>query len=157
MAAAWWAAATGATRRLAVALAGATLVVNALGVVTRAQAVAPDPGPLLAALEQVGCTRGYSAGPLYHLVFETGEALVLAPLQKDRFPAYDAIVAEAAAPCYVYRADQTDKRQHEQFLAGLQTAGVSYRELGVPPYTVLHEFTPRERLTPALVEQARRR
>jgi hypothetical protein len=157
MAGAWWAATTGAARPWAVALAVAALVVNGFGVVARAQAEAPDHGPLLAALERVGCTRGYSAGPLYHLVFETGEEIVLAPLQKDRFPAYDGIVAAASDPCYVYRADQAEKRHHEQFLAGLQVAGVSWRELGVPPYTVLHGFTPRARLTPELVAQARER
>jgi len=155
MAGAWWAAAAGRARRWAAALAAATVVVNGVGVTARAQAEAPDHRPLLEALARVGCTRGYSAGPLYHLVYETGESLVLAPLQKDRFPFYDAIVAAAADPCYVYRADQGDKRQHERFLAGLQLAGISYRELDVPPYTVLHAFTPRARLTPALVERAR--
>jgi hypothetical protein len=160
LAGAWWAGAGSHGRRLAAVLIGVAFATNAAGLVDRATATAEPSSrtiQLVETLRDLGCTHGYSAGPLYHVVFATREEIVLAPLQKNRVPAYDDLVAAAPAPCYVYRADQTEKRQHRQFVAGLAAAGVSYATAESPPYVVLHGFAPRGRLTTDLIQTARER
>ena len=73
---------------------------------------------LLALLDEHGLTRCYSAGPLYHLVFASNEEVVIAPLQKDRYPAYNDELERAGNICYVFRDDQQRKRksQHQILL-----------------------------------------
>lgn len=98
----------------------------------------------------------YSASPLYHLVFRGGEKVVMAPLQKDRYPAYNAVIEEAESICYVFREDQQQKRQHLAMLDLLRGRGVRYRQSEVGPYRVLHDFEPRRSVTAADVEEVRR-
>ncbi|MFN2376520.1 MAG: ArnT family glycosyltransferase [Candidatus Binatia bacterium] len=98
----------------------------------------------------------YSASPLYHLVFRGGEKVVIAPLQKDRYPAYNAVIEETESICYVFREDQQDKRQHLAMLDLLRGRGVRYRQTEVGPYRVLHDFEPRRSVTAADVEGVRR-
>jgi hypothetical protein len=156
MAGAWWAEAPPGRRRLAAGLIGAALLTNGAALASWACARPADhTSTLVETLRSAGCTRGYSAGPLYHVVFQTREAIILAALQKNRIPEYDAVVAAADRPCYVYRTDQTRKRQHRQFLAEITAAGVTFATLPAPPYYVLHDFTPRARLTAELVQRAR--
>ncbi len=97
----------------------------------------------------------YSASPLYHLVFRGGESVVISPLQKDRYPAYDARIEETERVCYVYREDQSDKRQHLAMLALLDAKGVRYRTDDVGPYRVLHDFEPRRAIRAEDVEAVR--
>jgi hypothetical protein len=151
----WWA--DGPRSRLAACLIGAMLATNAVALTAWARATPLDrAGTLIATLERIGCSRGYSAGPLYHVVYRTREAIVLAALQKNRIPEYDRVVAADPEPCYVYRADQTRKSQHRQFLQELAAAGITYESVASPPYQVLHRFTPRSALTAQLVERARK-
>jgi len=111
---------------------------------------------LLAWLDERDIHACYSASPLYHLVFRGGEAVVISPLQKDRYPAYDAAIEEAERVCYVFRADQADKRQHLAMLALLDAKGVRYRTDEVGPYRVMHDFDPRRAIRAEDVEVVRR-
>ena len=106
-------------------------------------------------LQGQGITAGYSASPLYHLVFAGGEKVVLSPLQKDRYPAYDAVVEAADSICYVFRDDQAGKRQHQAMMALLESRGVRYQESRVGPYQVLHGFEPRRAIRASDVEAVR--
>lgn len=111
---------------------------------------------LLSWLEERELRAGYSAAPLYHLVFASGEKLVLAPLQKNRYPPYDDVVEAEDSICYVFREDQADKRQHVAMLELLRSRGVRYREGRVGPYRVLYEFEPRRAVRAVDVEAVRR-
>lgn len=108
------------------------------------------------ALVSRGLTRCYSAAPLYHVVFESGEKLILAPLQKDRYPAYGDMVGDADEICYVFRADQERKRQHVALMRFLGEQGVSHDRFEVGEYRVLHGFQPREVLTVDAIASIRR-
>jgi 4-amino-4-deoxy-L-arabinose transferase-like glycosyltransferase len=111
---------------------------------------------LLAWLEERDLDACYSASPLYHVVFLGGESVVISPLQKNRYPAYDAMIEAADSICYVSREDQQDKRQHLAMMALLEARGVRYRTDQVGPYRVLHEFEPRRAIRAEDVEAIRK-
>ena len=113
-------------------------------------------GALAEALGSRGLSKCYSAGPLYHVVFESAESLVMVPLQKDRYPAYGDEVGSADEICYVFRSDQTAKRQHVALMRFLGEQGVSYDKFEVGEYRVLHRFKPREALTVEAIANIRR-
>jgi hypothetical protein len=106
-------------------------------------------------LDDRGVRACYSASPLYHLVFGGAERVVISPLQKDRYPAYDQSIEEAGSICYIFREDQQDKRQHLAMMALLASKGVRYREAEVGVYRVLYGLEPRRALTAADVEAVR--
>jgi hypothetical protein len=110
---------------------------------------------LVSWLDDRGIRACYSASPLYHLVFGGGEKVVISPLQKDRYPAYDGVIEGAESICYVFREDQQDKRQHLAMLALLETKGIHYQRSEVGPYRVLHDFQPRRALTATDVDAVR--
>lgn len=137
----------------------AVLLLNVAGWVDAALAPPRDDEErgerLVGWLEEHGVAACYSASPLYHLVFRGGERVVISPLQKDRYPAYDAVIEQADSICYVYRADQQDKRQHLAMTALLERNGVRYQRSEVGPYFVLHDFEPRRALRGADVDAIR--
>ncbi len=137
----------------------AVMLLNVAGWVDAALAPPRDDeargAALLEWLEERELRACYSASPLYHLVFRGGERVVISPLQKDRYPAYDAVIERADSICYVYRADQQDKRQHLAMLELLDRSGVRYERSQVGPYFVLHAFEPRRALRGADVEAIR--
>jgi len=98
-------------------------------------------------LEGQGFTRCYSAGPMYHTVFASKERVILAPLQKDRYPAYDEAVRSAPSICYLFREDQRQKRQHVAFMRLLERKKISFKEMQVGPYSILYDFDPRDAIT----------
>ena len=110
---------------------------------------------LLARLEAEGLTRCYSAAPLYHLVFESEEGVVFSPLQKDRYPAYNAEVERAESICYVFRDDQRSKRQHVAMMRYLEDEGIAYSTATSEPYRILYAFTPRKRLSGEAIARIR--
>lgn len=107
-------------------------------------------------LDDRGIRACYSASPLYHLVFISQERVVISPLQKDRYPAYDELVEQADAVCYVFRQDQRRKRQHLAMMELLERQGVQYQEAEIGPYRVLHDLEPRRQLKAADVDKVRR-
>jgi len=111
---------------------------------------------LLGFLEGKGIRACYSASPLYHLAFASSERVVFAPLQKDRYPPYDAAVETADSICYVFRDDQSNKRQHLAMLALLERERVSYARQQVGPYRVLYDFEPRRGIRAADLDALRR-
>ncbi len=106
-------------------------------------------------LDDRGIRACYSASPLYHVVFAGGERVVISPLQKDRYPAYDDRIEATDSICYVFRDDQTAKRQHLAMLDLLKTKGVRYAEQRVGSYSVLYDFEPRRALVAGDVEAVR--
>lgn len=110
---------------------------------------------LLDRLTGMGLTRCYSAGPLYHLVFVSGERVLFSPLQKNRYPAYDKEIERAERICYVFRDDQSRKRQHLALVELLEKAGVTYQTSRVGGYNVFSSFSPRAAITPDLIAHAR--
>jgi len=114
-----------------------------------------DGEALLAELDAMAVSRCYSAGPLYHLVFVSGERVLISPLQKNRYPAYDKAIEQADRICYVFRDDQSRKRQHLILVDLLEKAGVTYQTTRVGGYNVLSSFSPRAAITPDLIARAR--
>jgi hypothetical protein len=110
---------------------------------------------LVSWLDDRGIRACYSASPLYHLVFAGEERVVISPLQKNRYPAYDRAIEDSDSICYVFREDQKDKRQHLAMLKLLADAGVRYEDAAVGPYRVLHDFQPRRAITAAGVDAVR--
>ncbi|HYC01362.1 MAG TPA: glycosyltransferase family 39 protein [Candidatus Limnocylindrales bacterium] len=110
---------------------------------------------LIELIRSKGISACYSAAPMYHLVFASNETVVLSPLQKDRYPAYSAVVEAADSICYVFRDDQTTKRQHVAMQELLERHHVRYQQAQVGPYRVLYDFTPRRAITAAEVEKVR--
>jgi hypothetical protein len=141
----------GAYRNLAIAGFGAVLVFN-LATWVDATTI-PDVGvegngiQLLDFLEEEQLGRCYSAGPLYHLVFRSQERVILAPLQKDRYPAYNRLVESSDELCYVFREDQKGKRQHRAFTEFLIDADIRYQQHVVANYFVFYDFEPRSAIT----------
>jgi len=124
-------------------------------------AVAPASGDdargerLIRWLDDRGLRACYSASPLYHLVFAGGEKVVISPLQKDRYPAYDRIIEDTDSICYVFREDQENKRQHLAMLALLEGKGVHFQKEEVGAYRVLFDFQPRRAFDADDVEAVR--
>lgn len=111
---------------------------------------------LVELLRARGWTRCYSAGPLYHLIFASGEEVLLSPLQKNRYPAYDRDVEASPTICYVHRVDQQEKRQHREMMALLHGDGVTYRTTTIGPYRISHDVSPRAVLSPESIRAIRR-
>ncbi len=149
----------GAAGRLLQAGIVAVLFFNVAGWVDAASlpaAADEDRGrQLIGFLEGKGIGACYSASPLYHLAFASSERVVFAPLQKDRYPPYDAAVETADSICYVFRDDQTTKRQHLALLALLESRQVRYTVEQVGPYRVMYGFEPRRAIHAADVDALR--
>jgi hypothetical protein len=149
----------GGARRATVVGIAAVLVFNAASWADSTRLLGAGDGEsaekLLAELEARDLRRCYAAGPLYHLVFASEERVILAPLQKDRYPPYDAQIESADRICYVYRTDQAEKRQHVAMMGFLGENGISYDNFEAGPYRVLHGFSRREALTPSVIASIR--
>ncbi len=110
---------------------------------------------LNAALAGLELDRCYSAGPMYHAVFGAKEEIILAPLQKDRYPAYGLAVAGAREICYVFRPDQAEKRQHLAFMSLLERKNISFEQASTGDYEILYGFSPRRAITAADMDGVR--
>lgn len=150
----------GAAKRLLATGVGAVLAFNVLSWADVGAGVGHgDLGrmrQLVETLEAHGLDRCYSAGPLYHIVFEAGERVIITPLQKDRYPPYDAVVSAADHICYIYRDDQHSKRQHTAFMKLLGDRKVSFERIESGPYHILYDFQPRSVLTASAINAVRR-
>ncbi len=150
----------GSRRRWMTAGVTAVLVFNLLSWADLSAAAGGSSGEriegLNAALASRGLTHCYSAGPMYHAVFAAREEIILAPLQKDRYPAYGDSVAAAPEICYVFRPDQRNKRQHRAFMSLLEAKKVSFETAATPDYKILHSFSPRAAITATDMDRVRR-
>jgi hypothetical protein len=158
MAAAFAARSRGVGHQIFVAGLAAILVLNLASwadALLRTEAPDTSGDELMAALESRGIGACYSAGPMYHLVFRSGERVILSPLQKNRIPAYDELVEATESICYVFRDDQDRKRQHLLLLEDLDEQGVRYERFSVGKYNVLSDFEPREVIDAELIQRVR--
>jgi hypothetical protein len=150
----------GAAKRLLATGVGAVLAFNVLSWIDVGAGVGHgDLGrmrQLVETLEAHGLDRCYSAGPLYHIVFEAGERVIITPLQKDRYPPYDAMVSAADRICYIYRDDQRSKRQHTAMMKLLGDRKVSFDRIESGPYHILYDFQPRSAITASAIDGVRR-
>lgn len=149
----------GGRRRLAVAGIASVMAFNLCGWADAAQLIASRDDhrgeELLTALEDRGLDCCYSAGPLYHLVFASGERVILAPLRGDRYPAYQRAVEVAPSICYVFRDNQDDENEHRAFVDLLTSRSIGFKRERVGGYWLLSEFSPRKALSRAAMERVR--
>jgi hypothetical protein len=94
------------------------------------------------ALARQGLHSGYGAGFMYDLVFQSGERIIIEPVERSRYPAYQAIVGNAARTFYIYRDDQERKTAHQAFVKYLFDTGVTYNRFDLNEYHVLYDFVP---------------
>jgi hypothetical protein len=85
---------------------------------------------------------GYGAGFMYDLVFQSGERIIIEPVERSRYPAYQAAVGSAARTFYIYRDDQERKTAHQAFVKYLSDTGVTSKRFDLNEYHVLYDFVP---------------
>jgi hypothetical protein len=158
MAAALAVRSTGLGRRVFAAGLAAVFVLNLASwadALLRSETVDESGAQLIAAAADRGIEACYSAGPMYHVVFESNERLVLSPLQKNRIPAYDEVVEGSQSICYVFRDDQATKRQHVAFVEALADRGVRYERFKSGKYNVFAGFEPRAAVDAEMMQRVR--
>jgi hypothetical protein len=151
---------SGARKRIMAAGCALVLAYNLVGWADAATLALSSPRhegrELVELLRARGWTRCYSAGPLYHLIFASGEEVLLSPLQKNRYPAYDRVIEASPTICYVHRVDQEGKRQHAEMMALLHRDGVTYGTAAIGPYRISHDVSPRAALSMESIRAIRR-
>lgn len=137
-----------------VAPAAATSIVTLVAIANVAAILIPAHGEertpiesVIEALSEKGLHAGYAAGPMYNLIYRSGESIVLVPLDHPRYPPYRHRVEEAAEIFYVYRTDQQRKLAHQTFVEFLGNEGIRYQKADVGDYHILYDFHPRELIT----------
>ncbi|MGH7824314.1 MAG: hypothetical protein ACREQ7_03955, partial [Candidatus Binatia bacterium] len=112
---------------------------------------------LIKVLEKEGCRRGFSARHMYYLGFHSLEKLVFVPLEphRSRYDPYETEVMNAADICYVFSADDEEKKEHQAFMKMLRERDIHYQVVKVDKYSILTSINPRERITQALLEKVR--
>jgi len=125
-----------------------------VAVVHAVQIAAPPPSDartpvraVVAALEQRGLDHGYGADNMYDIVFESGERIVIEPVEWTRMRSYRSAVANASHVFYLYRDDQTGKVSYRVFRAYLAKAGIESSRFDVGEYHVLYDFQPAGKLS----------
>lgn len=149
----WW---IRSAPRAAVPVVALVVLVHA-GLIARPLTVEgrAEPSRVLDVLQAHGLRHGYSAGPMYDLVFRSGESVVLVPLDHSRYPPYEALVDRAEEIFYVYRDDQERKPAHRAFMKLLDDSGVEVRRRDVDGLHVLDSFEPREAVSSAAIARVR--
>lgn len=102
-----------------------------------------SPGTVVESLLEHGLRYGYGADNMYDLVFESGERVVIEPLEWSRYGPYQAKVAAADQIFYLYRDDQQRKPSFRAFMGYLAEMGVTYHRLDIGEYHALYDFEPR--------------
>lgn len=158
MAAAFVVRSTGVGRQIFAAGLAAVFILNLASwadALLRSETIDDSGSQLIAAAADRDIEACYSAGPMYHVVFESNERLVLSPLQKNRIPAYDEVVERSKSICYVFRDDQAKKRQHVAFVDALDARGVRYERFKAGKYNVFAEFEPRVAVDAEMMRRVR--
>ncbi len=98
-----------------------------------------DTGPLRAALAEWNIDHAYADYWIaYRIAFETAEEVVVAPLNTSRYPPYDAVVAAAESPAYIFVAGAPSAAR---LRAELREAGTAYRESRAGAFVIIHPRT----------------
>lgn len=93
---------------------------------------------LFRALEGAGLTRLYAfdywLAP--RLTFDSGERIIVAEPQRDRYPGFTRLVDRAERPAYLF-ADGEEMAE-----AGLRASGVGFKKESVAGFVILRDFAP---------------
>ncbi len=141
-----------------------TAVVAAVALGQTVQLAAPVPtdgrtprDAVVEALLQQNLHFGYGAGFMDDVVFQSGERVIIVPIERPRYPAYEPLVAAADNVFYIYRDDQADKTAHRMLMEYLADNRVHYRETTLGEYHILSQIEPREAVSGAAMAQLRER
>jgi len=129
--------------RLAVAVVALFAVANTVQLVEPIRAQARTPAHVIIdALLERGLNRGFGAGNMYDLVFESGERLIIEPVEWTYVPRYQRMMQAADRTFYIYREDQKRNVSYQVFMAYLANHGIRYQHFDVAEYHVLYDFEP---------------
>jgi 4-amino-4-deoxy-L-arabinose transferase-like glycosyltransferase len=142
--------------QVAVPLVGAFVLGHAVQIAIPFTADARTPSrDVIAALTEHGLRYGYGADNMYDLTFESGEQIIIEPVEWTRYTAYQSAVAHADRIFYLYRDDQRLKISYRVFMAYLENAGIQYGQFDVGEYHVLYNFEPRAALSGEAIQKVR--
>jgi hypothetical protein len=92
---------------------------------------------------------------MYDLVFDSGERVIIQPIEWTWIQRYGDIVLAADRPFYLYRDDQEHKVSYQVFMSYLATRGIQYRRFDVGEYHVLYDFEPAGSITASAIAEMR--
>lgn len=142
--------------RLAVPLVALFAVANAVQLAEPIRAEPRTPTHVIIdALLERGLHYGFGAGNMYHLVFESGERLIIEPVEWTYVRRYRAMVLAAGGTFYLYREDQQRNVSYQIFMAYLADRGIRYQRFDVAEYHVLYDFEPAGSINAQAIEKMR--
>ncbi|MGD0947515.1 MAG: hypothetical protein ABSA52_08795 [Candidatus Binatia bacterium] len=146
----------GARPRLAVPVVALLAVANAVQLAEPIHAEARTPNHVIIdAILEHGLHYGFGADNMYDLVFDSGERLIIEPVEWTWVPQYHDMVLAAERPFYLYREDQQSKVSYQQFMAYLAKHGIRYQRFDVEDYHVLYNFEPVGSITAHAIAEMR--
>jgi hypothetical protein len=129
--------------RSAVPVVALLAVANAVQLAAPIHGEARTPTPaIIDALLAHGLSRGFGADNMYDLVFDSGERVIIQPIEWTWIQRYGDIVLASDRLFYLYRDDQEHKVSYQVFMSYLADRGIQYRRFDVGEYHVLYDFEP---------------
>ena len=113
-------------------------------------------GLLLRKLDELRVDRCFSVQPLYDVAFTSRERVIIAPLRRSHFPAYDRAVLDARHLCYVFEDDQAEDPVHLAMSALLGRRVAGQRSARAGDFTILYDLRPNPVLSAADLAKVRR-
>jgi hypothetical protein len=110
---------------------------------------------IIDALLEHGLHYGFGADNMYDLVFDSGERVIIQPVEWTWVQQYGDIVLAAGRPFYLYRDDQQRKVSYRVFMAYLGKRGIRYQRFDVGEYHVLYDFEPAGGIDARAIEEMR--
>jgi len=142
--------------RLAVPVVALLAVANAVQLAEPIRAEARTPSQVVIdALLGHGLRYGFGADNMYDLVFDSGERVIIQPIEWTWIQGYGGLVLAADRPFYLYRDDQEHKVSYQVFMRYLANRGIQYRRFDVAEYHVLYDFEPPGSINAQALEQMR--
>jgi hypothetical protein len=142
--------------RLAVPLVALFAVANAVQLAEPIRAEPRTPTHVIIdALLEHGLHYGFGAGTMYDLVFESGERVIIEPMEQAYVPRYRDIVLAADRTFYLCREDQQRDASYQVFMAYLANHGIRYQRFDVAEYHVLYDFEPAGSINAQAIEKMR--
>jgi hypothetical protein len=142
--------------RAAVPLVALLAVANAVQLAEPIRAAPRTPAQVVTdALLGHGLRYGFGADNMYDLVFDSGERVIIQPIEWTWIQRYGDLVLAADRPFYLYRDDQERKVSYQVFMRYLANRGIQYRRFDVAEYHVLYDFEPPGSIDAQALEQMR--
>jgi hypothetical protein len=88
-------------------------------------------------------------------VFDSGERVIIQPIEWTWIQRYGDIVLAADRPFYLYRDDQEHKVSYQVFMGYFANRGIQYRRFDVAEYHVLYDFEPRGSINAQMIAEMR--